>query len=236
MIRQFTIAVLIMSLMFASSTSAGTWRDGFEYPNLDDWEIHLQVGNQPVWKIENGLLLADHSGVSAAWIGTNSWGDYSVEATVTLLEKRPPGPLTPNSCGAGIVMYWKILPCQGHHYGIFTGLWDGRGAGVFAVFANGWGPAAASKYQARKIHLGSEYHLRMTEEKDLIKCYLDGELVLELKKRFTSGVVFEVYDQWLWLVDKPISVQIKEATKEKPVGSIGVSSFAVEVCSLTLVD
>jgi hypothetical protein len=189
MIRQFTFAVLILSFTSASSAFAGTWSDGFEDPDLDEWKIHLQARNQPVWKVENGLLLADQNGCSVVWIGKNTWEDYSVEATVTLLEERPPGPNTPNSRGAGIVMYWRILPCQGHHYGIFRRLWDGRGAGVFGVFANGWGPPAASQYKARELHFDREYKLRMTEEKDLIKCYLDSELVLELKKRFTIGVV-----------------------------------------------
>ena len=173
----------------ALSVSGGTWRDGFEHPELGEWEVHLQVGNQPVWQMENGLLLGDHSGLSMAWIGKDTWEDYSVEATVTLLEERPSGPLTPSSSGAGIVIYWKVLPCQGHHYGIFTRLWDGRGAGVFAVFADGWGAPAASEYKARKLHLRREYKLRMTEEKGIIKCYLDGELVLELKKRYAAGVV-----------------------------------------------
>ncbi|MBC8233328.1 sigma-70 family RNA polymerase sigma factor [bacterium] len=173
----------------ALSVSGGTWRDGFEHPELGEWEVHLQSGNQPVWKIENGLLLGDHSGLSMAWIGKNTWEDYSVEATVTLLEEQPPGPLTPGSSGAGIVIYWRVLPCQGHHYGIFTRLWDGREAGVFAVFADGWGIPAASEYRARKLHLGHKYKLNMTEEKEIIKCYLDGELVLELNKRYAAGVV-----------------------------------------------
>jgi hypothetical protein len=60
-----------------------------------------------------------------------------------------------------------------------------RGAGVFVVFADGWDAPAASQYKARELHLGREYKLKMTGKEELIKCYLDDELVLELKKRFT---------------------------------------------------
>jgi len=189
MIRQFTSAVLIVSFISTSSAFAGTWSDGFEHPDLGEWEIHLQAGNQPVWEIEDGMLLANHSGCSLAWIGKNSWEDYSIETTIVLLEERPCGPATPASYGAGMFMYWRIAPCQGHFYAIYRRLWDGRGAGIFAGDSNGWGPPGPAKYKARKLHLGREYKLRTTEEKDLIKCYLDGELVLEFKKRYAVGVV-----------------------------------------------
>ena len=189
MIRQLTIAVLIISFTSTSSAFAGTWSDGFEHPELDDWEIHLQAGNQPVWQIENGLLLADQSGFSMVWIGQNSWEDYSVEATVVLLEERPCGPATPAAYGAGMFMYWKIAPCQGHFYAVYRRLWDGRGAGVFAGVCNGWGLFGTTKYKARKLHFSREYKLRMTEEKELTKCYLDGELVLEFKQRYAVGLV-----------------------------------------------
>ena len=188
MIRQFTTAVLIMCSMSTLSAFAGTWSDGFEHPDLGEWEVHLYSGNQPVWKVENGLLLADQSGFSIAWIGKDTWENYSVEATVILLEERPCGPNTPCACEAGIGMYCKIAPCQSHFYLICTHLWDGRGAGVFAGVCNGWGLFGATKFEARKVELGREYRLRMTEEKNLIKCYLDGESVLEFNKSYTTGV------------------------------------------------
>jgi len=180
----------ICAFLFGSalSVSGGVWRDGFEHPDLGEWEVHLQSGNQPVWKIENGLLLADQSGTSIAWLGKNSWEDYSVEATVTLLEERLCGPNTPCACEAGIATYWSIAPCQGHFYIICTHLWDGRGAGVFAGVIDGWGLFGTTEYKARKVEFGRVYKLKMTEEKDLIKCYLDGELVLEFKKRYAVGV------------------------------------------------
>ena len=37
MIRQFTIAVLIVSFISTSSAVAETWSDGFEHPKLDEW-------------------------------------------------------------------------------------------------------------------------------------------------------------------------------------------------------
>jgi len=170
------------------SAFAGTWSDGFEHPELDEWKVHLQAGNQPVWKIENGLLLGDCSGCSVACIGQNTWEDYSVEATIILLEERPCGPATPASFQAGIVMYWRVVPFQGYFYAICTRLGDGREAGGFAAVCNRWGLFGATKFEARKVELGREYKLRMTEEQGFIKCYLDGELVLELEmdKRFTS--------------------------------------------------
>ena len=191
MIRQLTIAVLIMCSMSALSAFAGTWSDGFEHPDLGEWKVHLQVGNQPVWKIENGFLLADQSGASCVWIGDDTWEDYSVEVTVILLEERPPGPDIPDSRGAGIAMYFRVAPHQGYGYGIYTRLWDGRGSRVLVSIGDGFGPFIASEHKALKVDFGREYKLRMTEKEDIIKCYLDGKLALELAmdKRFTSGVV-----------------------------------------------
>jgi len=64
MISGFTIAGLIMSFVSTLPAFAGTWSDGFEHPDLGEWKVHRQSGMLPVWKIENGFLLGDHSGFS----------------------------------------------------------------------------------------------------------------------------------------------------------------------------
>ena len=186
-----TLSVWLV-VMSTLSAFAGTWSDGFEHPDLDDeWELYVQIGNQPIWEIENGLLLADQSGQSGLVIGNDEWKDYSVEVTVILLENRAPAPGGSNSRYAGIGMYCKRPLPKGYFLGIYTRLWDGRGPGLLIGVYDGWRPPIASEYKALKVEFGREYRLRMTEEENLIKCYLDGELVHELAmdKSFTSGIV-----------------------------------------------
>jgi len=172
--------------MSTLSAFAGTWSDSFEHPDLGEWKVHRQSGNQPVWKIENGLLLADQSGLSLVWIGDDKWEDYSVEVTVILLENRPCGAGTPDTSRAGIFMSWRIAPWQGYVYGIHK---RGGEQGLYIDMGDGWRAPIVSKHKALKVDFGREYRLRMTEVEDLIKCYLDGKLALELAmdKRFTSG-------------------------------------------------
>lgn len=95
MMRRFTAVVLVIYFMLTLPAFAGTWSDGFEHPDLDEWELHHQAGNQATWEIENGLLLGDQSGTSGMGIGDDTWENYTVEATVILLEERLPGPNTP---------------------------------------------------------------------------------------------------------------------------------------------
>ena len=172
------------------SVFTGTWSDGFEHPDLGEWKIHRRSGNQPVWRTENGFLLAEHSGCSGAWIGDESWKNYSVETTVILLEELPRGSETPNSRGATVNMYWKVEPFQGYSCGIYRGRYDGGEAGLYLDVAKGWGPPTLSKHVPMKAEFDREYRIRITQEGELIKCYLDGTLMseLEMDARFTSGV------------------------------------------------
>jgi len=87
-------------------------------------------------------------------------------------------------------MYSRLATFQGYGCSIVRRLWDGRGAGSYAEITDGWGPAIVSEHKALTVEFGRESRLRMIEEEDHIKCYLDGELVCKLKmgKRFTSGI------------------------------------------------
>ena len=191
MIRQLTIASLILCFVSTSLTLAGTWSDGFERPDLGEWKVRRRVGNEPVWEIKNGLLLGYQNGCSGAWIGDDKWENYSVEADVVLLEELTPGPDTPDSHAAVMAMYWKEVPFQGYLFEIGPFLWDGigRGPGLLVGVFDGFRPPITSKYKALEVEFGREYSLRMAEENGFIKCYLDGELVLEIAmdNRFTSG-------------------------------------------------
>lgn len=173
------------------SAFVGTWRDGFGHPNLGDWRVHCQSGDQPIWRIENGLLLAEQSGCSGVWVGDDTWKNYSAEVSITLLAEKPYGIGTPDGSGAGIAMYWNPASWQGYFCGIYKPRWGGGEQGFYVDIGNGWRDPIASKHRPLEVEFDREYSIRVTEEEDGMGCYLDGELLLELEidKRFTTGVV-----------------------------------------------
>ena len=112
--------IIIFMLLIVLPAWAGTFRDDFEDGNLDGWTTRNLFGNGE-WTIQDGKLSGwNENGTSAIFMEPSEWKDYTLEASVCLLEKRGNAEmemsLTVRSAPQSLTFYGFCLQFAGGKY------------------------------------------------------------------------------------------------------------------------
>ena len=175
------IAVTICTMV--PPTLAGTWSDGFEDENLDEWELAFTFGST-TFKAENGELRMEvHADVTSMLrvIGSDQWNDCTVTVRVKVLE-------TFGICvDGGIFLRQTKLPWEATFYYFFIAdEWMGHwypgvppeGKGAFA-FPHIDGQAQRGRVKAFTPEPDHWYTLKAIAQDKHAEFYLDDEIVGE---------------------------------------------------------
>jgi hypothetical protein len=173
------IAVTICTMV--PLASAGTWSDGFEDRNLDEWELAFKHG-PTTFRAENGELRMEvHSDVVSMLrvIGSDQWKGYTVRIKVKILE-------TFGVCvDGGIFVRLSKLPWEDTFYYFFIadewmGHWypgvppEGKGAFAFPQIN---GQPLRGKVKVFTLEPDHWYTLKAVAQGNSAEFYVDDEFV-----------------------------------------------------------
>jgi hypothetical protein len=174
--------ILFLALLPAVSAQAGTWIEDFEDGNLDGWTVRMPGGE---WKIENGQLSASSRGASAIFMESSEWKDYTVEASVCLVEK-----LGGNDMEMELGLHADPAVVSG--YGFVLQFSGGKYAADEVHIYRVTGPFQVSKLIAKRHELSENtwYRMKCSIAGNHLTFYIDDELVAEVDAaHFASGTV-----------------------------------------------
>lgn len=195
--KRSTILLLIavISCIMVPLASAGTWSDGFEDENLDEWVLAVKNG-PTTFRAENGELLMEVHSWSISMlrvIDSDQWEDYTVTVKVKIIEiigtfvdggifirlsKRPLDWL-------GTFYYFFVADEWGQEFrGVPP---EGEGAFVFPRIND---QVPGGKAKVFTPELDHWYTLKATAQEDHTGFYIDDDLVGEFDHReIKSGSV-----------------------------------------------
>ncbi len=160
------IAVVIFMLSFTLPTWAGTLTDDFSDSNMDEWM--KVVGN---WSIDKGELVLG-PGNTGLVIGEPTWKDYTVGVSAKIIEHQKVDNWTQ---GAFIKIRFTDFGA-GYVFGIGT---LGQSPKQALAYRDDGGFVARAESVPFEWELDTFYDLRFVVEGDVLKHYIDDELVVE---------------------------------------------------------
>ncbi|MFC1712530.1 family 16 glycoside hydrolase [Candidatus Poribacteria bacterium] len=156
--------------MTGSLALADTWVEDFDLENVDEW--NEVVGE---WNTEEGGY-AETAGTDYAktMFGDETWTNYTIEVDVTLVENV-------STNAVGILARADENGDNGYRFWIRT---DSQNA-QFSKWENN--AYAHLEQPALPVEVGETYRLKMVMDGDLLQCFVNDELVVDLKNDFRDS-------------------------------------------------
>lgn len=175
-------SLLMVALMIALPTRAGTFKDNFDDGNLDGWGKILNYGGGiSEWKVDNGVLTCSRpfDGSSQLLFGKKEWKDYSIECDTKMVQ---------------VLSNFHSLALDLRVQNEFNTVWCGIGGwgGASNVFIQVWFNDAPLNQpnKAFNLELNRWYHLKAIAKNDNFEFYVDGELLVSYSdSHFSTGHV-----------------------------------------------
>ncbi len=181
--RSTTLLLIAVTIcIVVPPASAGTWSDGFEDGNLDEWELAFKAG-PTTFRAENGELRMEVHSSSVSMlrvIGSDEWKDYTVRVKVKILE------IFGGAVDGGIFIRLNKPRPRNFYYFFIAEEWQGHwypgvppeGKGAFA-FPQINDQPQKGKVKAFTPELDHWYTLKAIAQDKHTEFYLDDELVGE---------------------------------------------------------
>ncbi|MFC1716190.1 family 16 glycoside hydrolase [Candidatus Poribacteria bacterium] len=165
-----TGCVVLVTLLFGSLALADTWVEDFDLENVDEW--NEVVGE---WNTEEGGY-AETAGTDYAktMFGDETWTNYTVEVDVTLAENV-------STNAVGILVRADENGDNGYRFWIRT---DSQNA-QFSKWENN--AYVHLEQPALPVEVGETYNLKMVMDGDVLQCFVNDELVVDLKNDFRDS-------------------------------------------------
>ncbi len=178
------IVVALCMLLAVSPVWAGTLTDSFNDPNMDDW-IEV-IGN---WSVDNGELVLGPS-ATAFGIGETIWKDYTVGVSVKITEHQKADGWTQGA----LISVRAAVTGDGYRFGI--GTFGQNPKQALAYRADG-GVVKRAKSVPFEWELNTFYDLKFVVEGNVLKHYIDDELVVEYTDNIypAGGIAISVIDK-----------------------------------------
>ncbi|MFC1716035.1 family 16 glycoside hydrolase [Candidatus Poribacteria bacterium] len=220
------LLIAVISCIMASPVSAGTWSDGFEDGNLDEWELAFKDG-PTTFRAENGELRMEVHSWSVSMlcvVGSDQWKDYTVRVKVKILK------IFGIAVDGGIIIRLNKPRPRNYYYFFIADEWQGsaypgvppEGEGAFA-FPQINDQAQRGKVKVFTPELDHWYTLKAIAQDKHTEFYLDDELVGEFGyAELRSGSVGLVVSNALVHFD-----DLVVTGPDIPDGGPGVVSFSV---------